>query len=418
MTDASEDAGYAQSAQHRALQAALQTLKERCQTLQKRIIILEDENVALRANQPKEPGERLHDNGKVSSTSEVEQLQSDVLELSRQKVQLAEQIAVVASENRQLWRRLSQIVKDLPLGSGSVGGGGIAMFDAGTAGNTGSNTKLLLTVDHTGTVAPGAAQNLIRSRTFTKNAPNPKLRDRLPKENQGADEEEQLLNLEDISLLNACGFLEPGYADGANELPPSGCVGSQGEEMMQAALEANPELRQCTEGLIVMQREVARQQQTLKSVLYQLNATKADLGTRSKHHMELPNVPKPIMKDVTVEVIEAELLPIAEKRARGGSTHHIKAQETRITAEAVVGEEAPAVMVPCESRRLDLALEKGRANTMEKICPMCGKLYGVQAAFDEFQQHVESHFLEDADLGGELSLDRTYEYVSQPVGNF
>ncbi|XP_050099328.1 protein spindle-F isoform X2 [Anopheles aquasalis] len=410
MADAREDACYAQSAQHRALQAALQTLKERCQTLQKRIIILEDENVTLRANQAKEPAERLQDKGKLASTLEVEQLQNDVLELSRQKVQLAEQIAVVASENRQLWRRLSQIVKD-------VGGAGMVMLDTSAAANTGSNMKLLPDVDHSGSVAPGASQNLIRSRTFTKNAPNPKLRDRLPKGDECSDDVERLLQLEDVSLLNACGFLEPGYGDGGMELPASGCTGSQGEEMMQAALETNPELRQCTEGLVVMQREVARQQQTLKSVLYQLKATK-ELGTRSKHHAEQPNVPKPIMKDVTVEVIETELLPIAEKRARGGSTQQVKAHETRVTAEAAAGDDAPAVIAPCDPRPLDLAMEKGRANTMEKICPMCGKLYGVQAAFDEFQQHVESHFLEDADQGVELSLDRTYEYVSQPVGNF
>ncbi|XP_035779784.1 protein spindle-F-like isoform X2 [Anopheles albimanus] len=411
MADGKEDACYAQSAQHRALQAALQTLKERCQSLQKRITILEDENVTLRASQAREPTERLHDKAKGASTSEMEQLQKDVLELSRQKVQLAEQIAVVASENRQLWRRLSQIVKD-------AGGGAMPMVDANAAANTSSNTKLLPNVDYSGPVGPGAAQNLIRSRTFTKNAPNPKLRDRLPKGDECTAEVERLLNLEDVSLLNACGFLEPGYGEDGIELPPPGCTGSQGEEMIQAALETNPELRQCTEGLVAMQREVARQQQALKTVLYQLKATK-DLGARSKHPMEQPNVPKPIMKDVTVEVIEAELLPIAEKRARGGPTQQVKAHETRGTAEAAAAaDEAQEVMVPCDSRPIDLALEKGRANTMEKICPMCGKLYGVQAAFDEFQQHVESHFLEDADLGVELSLDRTYEYVSQPVGNF
>ncbi|XP_049544039.1 protein spindle-F [Anopheles darlingi] len=414
MTDTREDACYAQSAQHRALQAALQTLKERCQTLQKRIIILEDENVTLRASQTKETGERLHDKGKVASTSEVEQLQSDVLELSRQKVQLAEQIAVVAGENRQLWRRLSQIVKDLPLGTGGVG---MAILDAGAAANATSNTKLLPNVDHTGSVVPGAAQNLIRSRTFTKNAPNPKLRDRLPKGDEGTDDVERLLILEDVSLLNTCGFLEPGYCESGTELPPSGCAGSQGEETMQAALETNPELRQCTEGLLIMQRDVARQQQTLKNVLYQLKTNK-DIGTRSKHHIELPIVPKPIMKDVTVEVHETELLPIAEKRARGGSTQQIKTPEARVTAEAAAGGEAPAEMVQCDVRPLDLALEKGRANKMEKICPMCGKLYGVQITFNEFQQHVESHFLEDTDAGGELSFDRTFEYVSQPVGNF
>lgn len=51
-----------------------------------------------------------------------------------------------------------------------------------------------------------------------------------------------------------------------------------------------------------------------------------------------------------------------------------------------------------------------------QICPMCGKFYTQDILFEEFQEHVESHFHDDSDV--ELSMDQTFELVSNTIGNF
>ncbi|XP_052860742.1 protein spindle-F-like [Anopheles cruzii] len=404
--DPNESECYVQVTQHGALQAALQTLKERCQTLQKRISTLEDENLALRTTQTKTTGERGQ--GRSTTSMEVELLRHNVLELSRQKAQLAEQIAMIAGENRQLWGRLSQIVKDFPLASCM----GERQVDSG---DDGTNTIREPLVDPAGASPGTPAQNLIRSRTFTKNAPNPKLRARLPHSTM----DEQLLNLEDVSLLNACEFLEKDGYNTGNELPSLGLTGSQSEELLEVALEANPDLRHYTDGLLAMQLEVTRQQLGLKSVLNQLQLKK-ELCRRCKHRQQQTTSAekKPIMKDVTVEVTEGELVHVAERRPCASRTNGVHDQQPKpMETSGGMMDSSATDELPLGSRTLDLLQEKLRANSLDKMCPMCGKLYAAQAPFNDFQHHVESHFLEDGELG-DLSLDRTYEYVSQTVGNF
>lgn len=65
---------------------------------------------------------------------------------------------------------------------------------------------------------------------------------------------------------------------------------------------------------------------------------------------------------------------------------------------------------------INILQEKVKADTQDKMCPMCGKIYVKNIPFDEFQEHVEGHFIDDNEM--DLSLDRTYEYISQTVGNF
>lgn len=51
-----------------------------------------------------------------------------------------------------------------------------------------------------------------------------------------------------------------------------------------------------------------------------------------------------------------------------------------------------------------------------QICPMCSKFYTQDILFEEFQEHVESHFRDESDI--ELSIEKNFEMVSQSVGNF
>jgi regulator of replication initiation timing len=103
---------------HYALQVALQTMKERCQHLQQRLGVVEEENLSLRIENRKrrpdsvctmradelknEPGDLEH---------KIDRLEEKVATLTRQKSQLTHHLFMVATENRQLWNRLSQLTQ-------------------------------------------------------------------------------------------------------------------------------------------------------------------------------------------------------------------------------------------------------------------------------------------------------------------
>lgn len=65
---------------------------------------------------------------------------------------------------------------------------------------------------------------------------------------------------------------------------------------------------------------------------------------------------------------------------------------------------------------IDISQQKRIADCMDKMCPMCGKIYSNAASFDLFQDHVESHFIDDTDL--DISVEKNFEFVSNTVGQF
>lgn len=167
-----------QRASYIALHVALQTMKERCLSLQDRLNTVEDQNFELRR---KNGVDRPHHTQNMDGRTETDQLREQVAELTREKFQLTEHIGMVATENRQLWIRLSKLTKDNQ-----------------TLGI--SLKKIKSTI---GSSATGGHQNLIRSKTFTQNTPNPLLRQRMMQEmvaagNDAADSD--ALSLEEISL--------------------------------------------------------------------------------------------------------------------------------------------------------------------------------------------------------------------------
>ncbi|KAK7872187.1 hypothetical protein R5R35_001748 [Gryllus longicercus] len=96
---------------HFALQVALQTMKERCQQLQQRLIAVEGENLSLRVELEKTNvkltgSDKQEDDGNAS-----DELHQQVAQLQRQKSQLTHHIFMVANENKQLWSRLSRLTQ-------------------------------------------------------------------------------------------------------------------------------------------------------------------------------------------------------------------------------------------------------------------------------------------------------------------
>ncbi|KAL9696269.1 hypothetical protein quinque_015554 [Culex quinquefasciatus] len=379
------------SSSHYALHVALQTMKERCQSLQKRLSTVEEENLALRMAQSSiQPSTGLSGaetaiERRVSNQTELEVLREKVSELSRQKIQLMDHISMVAAENRQLWSRLSKLTKDSQTGE----------VDAGIVGRLKDS-------------AGGGSQNLIRSKTFTKNAPNSKLRDpRLPRE--GADgsssSDEMNLDLEDVSLLNKCGFI-----DSAGPGGEMGFLQQDGDEgVLMFDVETNPDAKRCTEGLLEIQKELLRQQTVLRVALGKLQLKQETCQSCRNRKGDA----KPQMVDKTVEV--GNDLPAQNLTAAEAGPEDLPLPEVPKPAATV--QPAATETEATTLKYVNILQEKIKADALDKMCPMCGKIYVKNVPFDDFQEHVESHFI-DADNELDLSLDRTYEYISQTVGNF
>ncbi|KAJ8870676.1 hypothetical protein PR048_029700 [Dryococelus australis] len=101
-----------------ALQVALQTMKERCQQLQQRLAAEEEENLRLRMTLTSvrncSGDENESDDEKVITNcprKEVTSSEEKIARLSRQNSQLRHHLFLVASENRQLWCRLSSLTE-------------------------------------------------------------------------------------------------------------------------------------------------------------------------------------------------------------------------------------------------------------------------------------------------------------------
>lgn len=161
-----------------ALHVALQTMKERCLALQQRLTLVEEENLELRMKIGTDnPVSSNNKNGKT----DTEVLTYKVGELTRQKFQLTEHIAMVATENRQLWSRLSKLTKDNQ-----------------NLGNSLNKMKDSISISN----SSAASNNLIRSKTFTQNSPNPILRLKknadIAQQTETVDDEN--VSLEEISL--------------------------------------------------------------------------------------------------------------------------------------------------------------------------------------------------------------------------
>lgn len=211
-----------------ALNLALQTIKERCVHLQKRLFALESENSRLRLNtlNISKRDESHVDN----SLSEIEELRAKNAELSLQKSQLTDNLTMISTENRKLWKRLSQLTKD---------------------GDDDPTTEA--------TKAHGS-QNLIRSKTFTQNSPHQLLKEKLVGHQFGPDEDD----LEDISLINDFGFSTDKMTFGQDD---------------NEACDVDSKL--CNDGMLSIKKELMKQNSDLKVALSNWRKMKSEFSSGS-----------------------------------------------------------------------------------------------------------------------------------------
>lgn len=268
-----------------------------------------------------------------TNKTERDTMREKISELTRQKMQLSEHIAMVAAENRQLWSRLSKLTKE-------------------------NETLEKLTEQQS---SPTHQNNLIRSKTFTQNSPNPKLREKFDK---NSDPETLIVDVAKFAISENYGT--GGEIEGVRKLL---------DEMGDA------------------KTELMRQQTVLKSALTTLKEKKATAVCRKCALAQ---------KDSTGSV------PVQSKPKR--------LEEPPLTPLNGTSGFIDVILNNDRNKPIDFLDEKRKADAIDRLCPMCGKLYKTDCLFEEFQEHVESHFIDtDADLT--IDNDR-FELITHTVGNF
>lgn len=264
-----------QLASHYALHVALQTMKERCLALQQRLTMVEQDNSTLRKKLGQDQPHRGANN--MDDISEVEMLREQVGELTRQKYQLTEHIDMVALENRQLWLRLSKLTKDNQ--------------SLGLSLNKIKTTLTEGTANH---------QNLIRSKTFTQNSPNPILRQKMMQDGSGGaggvgthdnGKEMEDVSLEEISLkenadqpiLYGDQNMQTANNDFVNRAAAvAAAANSMGfgylnDESINTIL--MNDTKKCLDSMVDIKKELLRQQSDLKVALSGLRQRRGKLST-------------------------------------------------------------------------------------------------------------------------------------------
>lgn len=71
-----------------------------------------------------------------------------------------------------------------------------------------------------------------------------------------------------------------------------------------------------------------------------------------------------------------------------------------------------------QNNNINIVQERILADETTNMCPMCGKIYGSQVAFESFCEHVEEHFRDDSIQDIDQSLEHNFEMISHTVGDF
>nr|XP_014092617.2 protein spindle-F [Bactrocera oleae] len=359
-----------------ALRVALQTMKERCLALQRRLTELEEDNEELRArsDQGKQANTTLTINGSINSEAgELLQLRTRVEELNRQKEQLSEHINMVSNENRKLWSRLSQIAKDK---TGQLCATNEPDY---TTGNELDDNQ---TSPRNGS---GSNQNLIRSKTFTQHSPNPNLRHKLIPNGKE-------LSMEEVALEQKCDVVE----DNDYVLPADGDLGFAYLNVDDSNVDEadfTSVAKKCMEGLQEMQREALKQQQELNSALTVIETRIAlqpcaDCAKKSQ---------KPEMADKSLETDESlsEVMHINKNNVSKGNnawSNCNEAEEEELSCSNEAEEEETFLEVDAYYDKVQ------NMDAADRVCPMCGRKYDASIVWEAFQQHVEAHFLDRDDV--------------------
>lgn len=330
-------------ASHYALKLALQTMKERCQKLQKRLTCLEDENLQLRIERHSIPALV-----KKEPKTELSVLQKEVEELNRQKSLLSHHIYMVAMENKNLWERLSKITEDNstePL---------LAISD-NSSRNFLKPEKSLNVVE----TCQGGREDVLEEIPL-KILNSVKKNKSLSEEENDEDDDNKF---RDISLRDCEFTLEM-------------------EEEEEAGL---------YEGLMVEVKRVLEKLKKEKLLLkQQQEGLKSALDLMTKYFKEKQSCKNCVTLQEELEKEKESRKSV--KSAVINNNHDDEVLDSNLRPE-------PNFNIP---KSKETAFE-------DRICPLCTKFYPKSTPFDEFNEHVLSHFVEEPEQD---SLISNYELVT------
>ncbi|XP_066904759.1 protein spindle-F isoform X2 [Halyomorpha halys] len=313
------------------LKLALQTMKERCQKLQKRLTCLEDENLQLRIERHTVPGLM-----KKEPKSEFFSLQKQVEELNRHKSLLCHHIYMVAMENKELWERLYKVT------------GNREMTDNKNNHGESFNNNLL---------KPEKSINVVES-CFRG----------------GRDD-----SMEEIPLKVISSFKKnKSLFDDRNEEVSDTKSGDMSLKECEFTLDIDvDEENGVYEGLVIEIKRILEKLRNEKIVLkQQQEGLKSALEIIAKFIKD-----KQTCKNCMILKEELENLKTSTKEADIPVSNH---QEESFDSNL--------------RREPNFNISRTKENTFEdRICPLCTKFYPKSTPFDEFNEHVLSHFVEEPD---------------------
>uniref|UniRef100_A0A023F955 UBZ1-type domain-containing protein n=2 Tax=Triatoma infestans TaxID=30076 RepID=A0A023F955_TRIIF len=328
-----------------ALKVALHTMKERCQKLQNRLSCLEEENLQLRIERHSIPGIAKKDRDIHLDNIT---LHKKIEELNRQKSQLSHHIFMVATENKELWERLSKLSDEK---------------------NTETYSKNLLVPSNKYTnVIPDKSLQILELCKDTK------------------EESLEEISLKVInSIRKTRPSLEGSECDDAmewqtNALNVKGCEFNIKREDGQSELD----------GIIHME---------IKDILDKLNLEKAMLKQQQEELKGALELMHRISKEKKSQTCKTCAARNNEEAAAGKP---IKPPELPESDTTDIEEKDKSELEMKCSAGFTL---KNKENAFEdRICPLCTKFYAKSTPFDEFNDHVLSHFVEDAEQDSHMSL--------------
>lgn len=330
-----------------ALLAAFKTMKERCQLLQARLTSVEEENICLRLECGKDTSTatvRVNDNNEKTM---LQVLQEKVEELAKQKSQITHHIFMVASENRQLWKRLTKLTRT----NKSLGN---------------QLTKISDTLKQHSPVQPSDIVSYNFSDVYSSNAEGTKKKHIMPANN---GEKEQSLEEISLRLINSI-MLEKSDLE------------QQYAEMIE--LQNSTELNLQNVGFTYPEDSDTDSMEQLKQHDIRLSQTKyALLAQQTRLKRTLQNLKN--MRNGTMC-----------NNCRINANKKMCQASTQFDSDTSFKEHgATQTSLPPMSLTLEKYLSSDNAEQDNKICPLCGNFYGKNVTFAEFHEHVLSHFDDD-----------------------
>lgn len=338
-----------------ALQVAFQTMKERCQQLRTRLAAVEEENVCLRLECGKDTSSAVVRANDHNGKTVIQMLQEKVEELIKQKQQLTHHVCMVAAENRQLWNRLTRLTRT----NKSLGNQLTKISDTLKQHNTSQPLDISL-------------YNFKDISDLVKGESDDKCS--LPMDNDNKDQSLEEISLRLInSIMLEKSELEQQYAEMV-EMQSGSDINLQNigltypEDMETDSLEQLKQhdirLSQTKDALLVQQEKLKTAIENLKKLKNEVTCKNCRKNARKK------------MCQIGTQFDSDDSL------REHGSTQTSLLPFTNLVSDSCQNS-------AYSNKELD-----------QKICPLCGIVYGTSTSFETFHEHVVNHFVKEESLNG------------------